>query len=103
MYYKTANGSSDDVQDAIDDDTPDALTPSEIVGAFMAGEGNTFEFFGMEHRNESAMANDFMDLLEVIRHYKYDNDLTWYENHSEKLARINEYLDEALLEYVEIK
>lgn len=101
MYYKTASGSSDDIQDAIDDDTPDSLTPSEIVGAFMSGEGDAWEFFTTHKAHHAHMSNNFVDLIEVIRHYKRDPNLTDDENIREKMARINEYLDETLLEYVE--
>lgn len=82
-----------------DDDTPDVLTPSEKVGEFLSGYSTFRETFGAPPVH--ALAMDFEGMLDVIRHYKRESNFTDEENIREKMARINEFLDETLLEYVE--
>lgn len=76
------------------------LTPSEIVGAFMSGE-NPNEL-KLTNKPDEWAANDFSELIDLIRFYKRDPNLTDEDNLREKMAQINEYLDEVLLEYVAV-
>lgn len=100
MLYKDNNGNpTDDVSLAGDDDTPDVLTKSQIVGAFMSGEEPDLRF-DFCNKPLQWLANDYMELVNIIRSYKPDSNLTFEGNLIEKMARINEFLDETLLEYV---
>ncbi len=75
-----------------------ADTPSEMVYNFLNGE--EVEELDLDSADNNSLANDYQDLLEIYRHFKFDPKLTRDENRHEKLCAIDDFLSETLMEYI---